>query len=158
MFNNFQSRVSSNDFLTKYNIISNIALYLPEKLLEKALKIAEKINDSSSQENFICSSSLYIANLGDVEAALNLLSKISDSLLSIKTSAKLLSYLDKNKQEKISKELLQKLLETSLEWWQLETVAEIIPYLYEPYKTSVLQCLMAGINKVEDFKPEQWYE
>jgi len=153
-----ESVLSNNDFLTKYNIISNIALYLPEKLLEKALKIAEKINDSSSQENFICSSSLYLANLGDLEAALNLLSKISDSLLSIKTSAKLLSYMDKNNQEKISKELLQNLLETSLEWWQLETVAEIIPYLYEPYKTSVLQCLMAGINKVEDFKPEQWYE
>ncbi len=153
-----ESVLSNNDFSAKYKIISNIALYLPEKLLEKALKIAEKINDSSKQESFICSSSLYIANLGDSKAALSLSSKISDSLLSIKTSAKLLSYLDKNNQEKISKELLEKLAETSLEWWQLETVAEIIPYLYESYKISVLQCLMAGINKVEGFKLDEWYD
>lgn len=139
-----------------YKVLLKLAPRLPNVLLEKALDLAQVIDDVSKQSQYIKASILYIAELGNIKIALSLLDKVKDYLINIRASARLLTYLDKENQKKMAKSLIRKVLRIEPDFWRCMELARIIPYLPEQYKIPCIQYLIQCMKHVDVPKGGEW--
>lgn len=139
-----------------YESVSNLAPYLPNVLLKKALDIVQRIKDSSKREEYIQASSLHIAKLESIEIALKLANKIEGDFTNIRTFALLLKYLEEKKQQEIVEYLLSKMSAINPEFYKLMGLARVISYLPEPYKTASLNQLIDNIKQVDIPQGGEW--